>query len=133
MAGNPEPREIFTFRVEGLPLECDHAKTKALVGAAVGLKASGSDMAVHSLAASALRGGEKTATITSEALARSLQQQPAPKSRRWTFTVPPAFLPRAAHSDDTPSQVNREIFIDTHFDGFTPLHSFDDKVEHRLE
>jgi hypothetical protein len=134
---NREPNEfLFTFRVQALPAECDHAAAKELIEAAACLTAGSSDVEVHSLAPSACHRREKTATVTSKNLALALRPRP-PEADSWTLTIPASRLPAAfaavASSDDGLGKNDITIPIDIHFRGFTPLHTFDHGARHNLE
>jgi hypothetical protein len=110
---------------------------RTLVEVAARLNVGCSDIRVHSLAASAVCAREKTATVTSDDLASALQPRPSSEVRRWTLTVAPEMLPaafaRIASSDETRVENGIDIYVDTHFEGFTTLHSFDDDEQHRFE
>jgi hypothetical protein len=117
----------FTYRVEGLPRQCTFSDAERIIEAAVGLDPQGCcTIRVHSLAKSALVKDEMTATISSDLLDNKMQG--GPQSFRRTYQV----VPLPAVSPDTGTQTD-EIIVDTVFDGYTPLNSFDDPKEHKFE
>jgi hypothetical protein len=135
MASEEASIKSLTFRVEGLPAACDRAMARTLVEVAARLNVGCSDMKVHSVAASAVCAGEKTATVTSDDLASALKPAP-PQARRWTLDIAPEMLPaafvRSAGGNES-DEDGFEISIDTHFEGFTSFSSFDDDEQHKLE
>jgi hypothetical protein len=134
MASDEDLFENLTFRVQGLPADYDRGAAKALVEAAARLNIDSSDVTVHSLAPSASPPREKTATITSKQLALALRPQPSQESQRWKLTISASQLPVAMErSDDAHDQTDLQVSIDTDFEGFTPLHSFEDVADHKLE
>jgi hypothetical protein len=85
-----------------------------------------SDLKVHSLANDPCYCGKKTATITSRDLAGVLPE--AACRDRWAFELPDQL--NVSDEDEHPTD---GLTIDTHFEGFTPLSSFDDDKEHLYE
>lgn len=112
-----------TYRVQGIPQHHTRKSAKAFLEDCLGFENGSSDIKLHSLARSAVRNDEKTITITSTDI---LQKLPGGKEE-WTFDFPenPDGL------DD--GQPNRVVVIDTHFEGFTVLNSFDNDEDHLLE
>ncbi len=137
MARSRELYEDLTFRVDGLPSPCNRGTAIALIEAAAHLNPGRSDVKVYSLAARAVGTRETTATITSIDLAQVLQPPPSQASRRWTLALPkpPLLAARVglSSSGEAPDEDDHDISIDTHFEGFTPLCSFDDGARHKLE
>jgi hypothetical protein len=133
MAGTRVPSKDLTFRVAGLPAACDRGTAKVLIEAAACLDPSCSDVKVHSLAASAIYVGEKTATVTSSGLEHALRPPPSADWQHWTLPVPKSLLLAARVSiDSEPDEDEHTISIDTHFEGLTPLSS-DGGAEHKFE
>lgn len=112
-----------TYRVRGIPQHHTWESTKAFLEDCLGFENGSSDIKLHSLARSAFRNDEKTVTITSTDI---LQKLPGGKEA-WTLDCPE----NTDKFDD--GQPNREIVIDTHFEGFTVLNSFENDEDHLLE
>jgi hypothetical protein len=112
--------------VQELPASCDAKSAGALIEAAVGLNKGCSDIRVHSLANDPCYGGKKTATVTSKDLTCVLPE--ATQRDNWEFDLPGELVSSHFDSHEAPA-----IVIDTHFEGFTPLNSFDDSGQHRYE
>ena len=124
-APSSEARGNFTtYRVQCLPAHCTWKSTRSLIASAVGFVDGQYNIVVHSLAYSVGYDGEKTATISSDGLSTKLQ---GPR-HRWTFT-----LTDQTHDSEDGRPQNREIIIDTHFEGLTPLNCFEKQEDHRLE
>ena len=120
-----QAQAIFTtYRVQCLPSYCTWKSAQSLIASAVGSDDGLSSIIVHSLAYSVGYEGEKTATISSDGLSGKLQ---GPKNQ-WSFTL----SNQMQDSEDGRPQ-NREIVIDTHFEGLTPLNCFENQADHRLE
>jgi hypothetical protein len=119
-------RSLITYRVQDLPGACDKGSATLLIEAAVGLKKGYSDLKVHSLANDPYYRGKKTATITSQNLAGVLPE--AARRDQWALDLPDQ--PNVADGGKHPTD---GLTIDTHFEGFTPLNSFDDDKEHLYE
>ncbi len=118
----------LAFRVEGLPSTCDREAARSLIHTAVGLDHAASDVTIHSLARSVFSAHEKTATISSTKLA-ALLQPPLTRAQRWTFEIQTHDLLATSPKD----RGGDEISLDTHFEGLTPLNSFEDDELHLHE
>ena len=116
-APSSEAQATFTtYRVQCLPAHCTWKGTRSLIASAVGF-ADGQHYSVG-------YDGEKTATVSSDSLSRNLR---GPRNQ-WTFT-----LTDQTHDSEDGRPQNREIVIDTHFEGLTPLNSFEAQEDHRFE
>lgn len=113
-----------TYRVQDLPGEYSWGSTLELLEATFGFDQGQSDITIHSLAYSSGYSGLKTATISSVVLAQSLKEQ----TNQWTFEL----LNHARTTADGQSRPH-VIILDSHFEGLTPLNSFQNQQEHRLE
>ncbi|KAL8794050.1 MAG: hypothetical protein Q9195_003350 [Heterodermia aff. obscurata] len=109
-----EPKSDLVYRVRGLPAECNEETLKTGIDDAFSLREEGSPVRIHSLAASTNSVSEKTATISSPALARRLT---AP-SEEWIFEVPSQSLTSCLED-----HAQARVIIDTHFQGFTALYT----------
>jgi hypothetical protein len=119
-------RSLTTYRVQDLPGTCDRSSATLLIEAAVRLNKGCSDLKVHSLANDPCYRGKKTATITSRDLAGVLPE--VARRDRWAFEL----LDQHSVSDEDGNPTDG-LTIDTHFEGFTPLNSYDDEKEHLYE
>jgi hypothetical protein len=119
-------RSLITYRVQDLPGASDKECATLLIESAVGLSPGCSDLKVHSLANDPYYSGRKTATITSKDLADVLPE--AALRDRWEFDLPeqPSYTDKSEHHTSS-------LTIDTHFEGITPLNSFDDDDGHQYE
>ena len=110
--------------MRGLPSEYNLETTKSLLESTYGLGNSSSDIFVRSVAYSNGYKGEKTATVTSKMLSQKLEGQ----NSQWVLD-----LPGDSHGTSQRKQLTSRIIIDTHFEGLTPLNSFEDNEEHQFE
>lgn len=117
-------RAAFTYRVQGIPQHHSWRSAKAFLEDCLGFENGSSDIKLHSLAQSAIYNDEKTATITSTDIIQKL----AGEKEEWTFDSP-----ENADKLDDGQPNNRVVTIDTHFEGFTALNSFENDEDHRLE
>jgi hypothetical protein len=116
-----------TFRVEGLPWSRSFEDARMLIEAALRPNLPGNaSILLHSLAKSVITKGNMTATITCDCLSTSLLD--ASRSSCWTFEIR-ASEASAGHEGRRPNMIT----LDTTFDGFTPLNSFDNEEEHKFE
>jgi hypothetical protein len=115
----------YTYRIQGLPPKCTREKVQQFIEAALNPDGRGCfSIRVHSIAQSAIVKNEMTATISSSDLHFVLAD--ATRSPCWKFEIP---MQPAGQFDDE----SAVITVDTLFDGFTALNSFDDAKEHLYE
>lgn len=93
------------FRLRGLPGDWDEEETKAFLQAKLSLSED-TELTVHSLACHPTRPGEKIATLG--------------------FSKIPTYLEKSQEHSITLGK-RRQLVLDTHFEGFTPLHSIEDE------
>lgn len=111
-----------TYRVQGIPQHHGWKSAKAFLEDCLGFETGSSDIKLHSLAHSAVYKEEKTATITSTDILPKLVGE----KEEWTFDFPD-------NTDDDEQPNTRVVAIDTHFEGFTALNSFENDDDHLLE
>ena len=114
----------MTYRVRCLPTHCTFKSAKALLESALDVGEDDSSIAICSLAYSASYGGAKTAIIR----ARNLSLKLAEPRSQWSVSIPA----ENNDSDDGRTQ-SKEIVIDTHFEGLTPLNSLDNRQQHQIK
>lgn len=102
----------LVYRMQGLPKECNKETLKIGIDKAFSLREEGSGVHIHSLAASASRESEKTATVTAPALSTRL----IGPQNEWIFEVPFQSLTLCLEDFST-----GRVSIDTQFNGFTTL------------
>lgn len=110
--------------MQGLPGNHSPDETQRLLETTLGFNEGASDLIVHSLAYDSGYKGDKTATISSVFLTQKLTED----LKQWTFELPGL------------TKVNRDgqsqthfIILDAHFEGLTPLNSFESQEKHRVE
>jgi hypothetical protein len=115
-----------TYRVQDLPGATSRDDAIQLLEAAVGLNKRCSDIKVHSLADDPYYSGKKTATITLKDLAYVLPK--TAHRNKWVFDL--SDHPSGLDGGSLPTGF---LTVDTHFEGFTPLNSFEDDSKHQYE
>jgi hypothetical protein len=83
-----------------------------------------SQVKVHSLALNPYEPRDKVATFILEG---SFKHLPSPINR-WKYAIP-----KDEHSNNYILLRTLEIFIDSNFEGFTPLNLFESSEEHKIE
>jgi hypothetical protein len=119
-----------TYRVRGIPSDYNRKRTRELLEAI--LKDDGTIVGVDvaSLAKHPSR-QTKVATVT-------FKQTPArlsPSKDEWTFKVPEPESHQPADGDEELDAIAKfsQITVDSHFKGITPLTSFNNSSDHKLE
>jgi hypothetical protein len=129
----PQPYQK-TFRVRGIPHSCKRRETEKIIKTALGLEDQGPGLRVSSLAFNPYRQAqEKVATVSFAEVPSSLSNGTG--KGEWKFPLP-IFEPPQASGDDDDEDIPRrdeELVIDTHFKGFTPLRSFQNASDHKIE
>jgi hypothetical protein len=130
----PQEYPQMTYRVRGIPHLYNRKETEKIVKAALGLEHENTNFALHSLAANPYRPQqEKVATLTFTRISSCLCG--SKNETQWCFTIPNLQLPQASDrdADDDTFRTATEIVLDNHFIGFTPLSSFQNTSDHKLE
>lgn len=120
-AGEPSPPKYpGLYRAQGIPPTITKASIKRLLRSV--LACDESSLIVHSLADDPRGKPTKVATFTFTGSSENLSG----RGRRWTFPI---------LEDQCPSAEGQSmrLSIDDHFEGFTPLNSFETSEEHKFE
>lgn len=124
LASNPFPNtSLTTYRVQGIPSTCNEVSTQELLQSIL-IKDDYSLIIIRSLAYDPMNRKVKVATF----IIRGNSTQLSDTGRQWDFVIPKGKY----NSDDVYSR-DLSLLIDTHFEGFTPLNSFENSEEHRVE
>ncbi|MCJ1250255.1 hypothetical protein MMC30_007481 [Trapelia coarctata] len=118
----PKPKYPDLYRVVGIPSTYDKEATGLLLRSILGCHES--SLVIHSLGDDPQRKPDKVAVFT---LAGGSEHLPG-RGRRWTFPIPKDSL-----SKEEVYPVKRQILIDDHFEGFTPMNSIKDHKDHKVE
>jgi hypothetical protein len=122
-----------TFRVQGIPRNCNRSKTEEIIKAALGVEDEGAGLKVYSLALNPYRQAQqKVATISFTKVPSHLSNGAGKDV--WEFPLQTFETSQVFDEDDedTPRR-DAELVIDTHFRGFTPLRSFQKASDHKIE
>ena len=122
-ADDPSPPKYpGLYRAQGIPSTYSKASTKQLLSSILGC--DDSSLVVHCLADDPRGKPTKIAAFTLAGGSTYLSG----RARRWTFELPKEQQPSGKGQSD-----RMQISIDDHFEGFTPLNSFESSKEHKLE
>jgi hypothetical protein len=122
-----------TFRVRSIPHNCKRSEIEKIIKTSLGLEHEGPDLKVYSVASNPYRNGqEKVATINFERVPSTLSGGVG--KDEWRFPLLGS-VPQVFDGDDgeNPPHRDTDVVLDTHFKGFTPLRSFQNAPDHKIE
>lgn len=119
-SSNTSPR---TYRVQGIPSTRNEVSTQILLQSIL-IEDDDSVIIIRSLAYDPRDRNVKVATFT----IRGTSTQLSGTSRKWDFDIP-----KGEYNNDDVNARDLHLSIDNHFEGFTPLNSFENSDEHKLE
>jgi hypothetical protein len=114
-----------TYRVQGIPATYNIERCRILLNSILEGDSQNSEPIIHSLGmdpSSSLENRFQTATVTFKKDPKTFQD----KKDDWLL---PVTRSRSLHSRATSSSIK----FDSNFLGFTPLNSFEDNSEHKME